>query len=158
MWFTIIIFNFLAQNWTNHGVIHHLDVIRNMCCLHTIPQWGGVHQVLPTFAGTIFTPWSSGAVIYTALHLYPPRDLRVETMRVETMTTWPPRLTLIKKKGGDNLPGHEKTNWKIVKTQSFTKGFIFLPMLKFPHNASTISLTLCVVPYMHSFWNSNYVV
>ena len=51
-------FNFLGGNSSNLSVSHHCDW--NMSCNPTI----GVHEVLPTFTGTIFIPWYGENMIY----------------------------------------------------------------------------------------------
>ena len=58
-----------ARNSPNLGVSHHLELNGNRGYLHTAgnsPLWNptmGVYEVLPTLAGTIFTPWCSEAVL-----------------------------------------------------------------------------------------------
>ena len=66
-----------------------------------IPHRAGTYYpVLPTFAGTIFTPWSGEAVIYQdiAQHLYPPGDptlaSRIQGRNNDHSATAVPNITL----------------------------------------------------------------
>ena len=89
-------FNFPSKSLHN-GVSHHFEVNGNsVTSKQSTLGWWSFIPVLPTFTGTIYTPWSSEVVIYwdTAQHPYPPENLTPACRGMAgTMTTQPPWFT-----------------------------------------------------------------
>ena len=79
----IFLLIFRAGSLPNFDVSHHLEMNGNsVTSKHPTQGWQSFIPVLPTFAGTLYTPWSSEAMIYwdTTKCLYPPRGETVHNI------------------------------------------------------------------------------